>query len=397
MIALGSLSKSILGDFRQIDLSDGLDWPLVAMIGALISVGLIFCYSSSIAVAEADLGDSFYFLRRHLVYLFIGLGSALVVLQIPTAFLLRFSPQLLFLALVLLVIVLIPGVGISANGSRRWLGIGPLTFQVSEFAKVAMILFISGYVIRRQEELQAKWSGFSKPLAVLGMMLVLLLLEPDFGSSVVMTATVLGMLFLAGIHFARFMVCMVAGVAGLGYLVTTNEERVSRVTSFLDPWADQFNSGYQLTQALIAFGRGEWFGVGLGNSLQKLFYLPEAHTDFVFAVIAEELGLVGVVLIIGLLWMVALRIMNIGRRAFHAGMSYSGYVCFGLAIMFVVQCFINIGVASGLLPTKGLTLPFISYGGSSLLMWMVSAAIVLRVDRELAWKAGQSGGKGSGA
>lgn len=391
MIALGGLSKSTLGDFRQIDISDGLDWSLVAMIGALISVGLIFCYSSSIAEAEADLGDSFYFLRRHLVYLFIGLGGALVVLQVPTAFLLRFSPQLLFLALVLLVIVLIPGVGISANGSRRWLGIGPLTFQVSEFAKVAMILFISGYVIRRQEELQAKWSGFSKPLAVLGMMLVLLLLEPDFGSSVVMTATVLGMLFLAGIHFARFMVCMVAGVAGLGYLVTTDEERVSRVTSFLDPWADQFDSGYQLTQALIAFGRGEWFGVGLGNSLQKLFYLPDAHTDFVFAVIAEELGLVGVVLIIGLLWMVALRIMNIGRRAFHAGMSYSGYVCFGLAIMFVVQCFINIGVASGLLPTKGLTLPFISYGGSSLLMWMVSAAIVLRVDRELAWKAGRRG------
>ena len=392
MTTFTDLGYSVFGNIRQIDLSDGLDWLLVAMISALISVGLIFCYSSSIAVAEADLGDSLYFVRRHLVYLCMGLVSSLVVLQIPTSVLLRFSPQLLFLALILLVVVLIPGVGISANGSRRWLGIGPLTFQVSEFAKVAMILFLSGYVIRRQDELRAKWSGFSKPLAVLGMMLVLLLLEPDFGSSVVMTATVFGMLFLAGIHFARFALCMFTGVAGLGYLVTTNAERVERVTSFLKPWEDQFGAGYQLTQALIAFGQGEWFGVGLGNSLQKLFYLPEAHTDFVFAVIAEELGLVGVILIIGLLWMVAFRIMGIGRRAFHAGLSYSGYVCFGLAIMFVIQCFINIGVASGLLPTKGLTLPFISYGGSSLLMWMISAAVVLRIDRELSWKSNHGGG-----
>lgn len=223
-------------------------------------------------------------------------------------------------------------------------------------------------------------------MIVLGMMLVLLLLEPDFGSSAVMTATVFGMLFLAGIHFARFAAFLMLAVAGLGYLVTTNEERMSRVISYLDPWLDQFGDGYQLTQALIAFGRGEWFGVGLGNSLQKLFYLPDAHTDFVFAVIAEELGLVGVTLIIGLLWMVALRMMSIGRRAFYVGMVYSGYVCFGLAIMFVVQCFVNIGVASGLLPTKGLTLPFISYGGTSLLIWTMSAAIVLRVDRELTWK-----------
>ena len=379
--ALASLSQSVSGSLGRIDFFDGLDWLFVAMIGGLISIGLIFCYSSSIAEAN---GASF--MLRHLVFVGVSLVGGLVVLQIPTAALLRFSPQLLFLALVLLVLVLIPGVGLERGGARRWLGVGSLTFQVSEFAKVAMILFLSGYVIRRQDEVRARWVGLSKPLIVLGMMLVLLLLEPDFGSSAVMTATVFGMLFLAGIHFARFAAFLMLAVAGLGYLVTTNEERMSRVISYLDPWLDQFGDGYQLTQALIAFGRGEWFGVGLGNSLQKLFYLPDAHTDFVFAVIAEELGLVGVTLIIGLLWMVALRMMSIGRRAFYVGMVYSGYVCFGLAIMFVVQCFVNIGVASGLLPTKGLTLPFISYGGTSLLIWTMSAAIVLRVDRELTWK-----------
>jgi len=389
--ALVSFSQSISDRFRQTDFFGGLDWLLVAMLGALISIGLVFSYSSSIAVAEVNLGDSFYYLQRYLMFLCVGLGVGFLVLQVPTAYLLKFSPWLLFLALILLVIVLIPGVGQTRNGSTRWLGVGSLTFQVSEFAKVAMILFLSGYVIRRQDELRVRWIGFSKPFVVLGMMLVLLLLEPDFGSSVVMTATVLGMLFLAGIHFARFALFLIACIAGLGYVITTNEERMSRVIAYLDPWLDQFGDGYQLTQALIGFGRGGWFGTGLGNSLQKLFFLPEAHTDFVFAVIAEELGLVGVILIIGLLWMVALRIMSVGRRAFHAGMAYSGYVCFGLAIMFVIQCFINIGVASGLLPTKGLTLPFISYGGSSLLIWTMSVAIILRVDRELTWKAASGG------
>ena len=379
------LPIALFNDYRSRGLLNGVDLPLVTAIGALLSIGVIFCYSSSVAVADHLVGDSLYFVRKHLVFLFVGLIGGLVVLQIPISFLLRISPHLLFLALILLVIVLIPGIGEYRNGSRRWIGIGPLTFQVSEFAKVAMILFISGYVIRRQEELREHWSGFSKPLIVLGLMLMLLLLEPDFGTSVVMTVTVLGMLFLAGIHILRFTLCMVAGVIGLGYLVTTNAERMSRIMTFVDPWADQFNAGYQLTQALIAFGRGEWFGLGLGNSLQKLSYLPEAHTDFVFAVIAEETGLIGVSFVIAILWLVALRIMHIGRRAFRAGMNYESYVCFGLAIMFSIQSFINIGVASGLLPTKGLTLPFISYGGSSLLIWIGSAAIILRISRELSW------------
>ena len=383
VLSLPSLS---LANYKSRGLLHGVDMPLMAMIGALLSIGVIFCYSSSIAVADLLVGDSFYFLRKQLVFLAVGLVSGFVVLQIPSSFLLRISPQLLLLALVLLVLVLIPGIGELRNGSRRWIGIGPLTFQVSEFAKVAMILFISGYVIRRQDELRQHWSGFSKPLVVLGLMLLLLLLEPDFGTSVVMTATVLGMLFMAGIHIVRFVLCMLAGVIGLGYMITTNQERMSRVLSFLDPWADQFDSGYQLTQALIAFGRGEWFGLGLGNSLQKLSYLPEAHTDFVFAVIAEETGLVGVSLVIAILWAVAFRMMHIGKRAFHAGMNYESYVCFGLAIMFSIQSFINIGVASGLLPTKGLTLPFISYGGSSLLIWIGSAGIILRISRELHWK-----------
>lgn len=361
----------------------GIDWTLLLLIGALISIGIVFSYSSSIAVAETNLGDNFYYARRHLVYLLIGGFGAFVVLQIPINVLYQLSSHLLFLAMVLLILVLIPSIGVSVNGSRRWLSFGILNFQVSEFAKLAMILFISGYVIRRQDELRVQWSGFSKPLIILALVLILLLLEPDFGSAVVVTVTVLGILFLAGIQVARFTLCLVVAVLTLGYLATTNQYRLDRLTAFMDPWADQFNTGYQLTQALIAFGRGEWFGVGLGNSLQKLFYLPEAHTDFVFAVIAEELGLVGVVLIIGLLWAVAAKIMQIGRRAHVLGKAYAGYVCFGIAIMFSVQSFINIGVASGLLPTKGLTLPFISCGGSSLLIWMASIAVVLRTSREI--------------
>lgn len=376
--------SSILSPFSKFGFSKGIDWTLVVMVLCLLSIGIVFSFSSSIAVAEADVSDSYYYLKKHMVYVIVGAVASFVVIQIPTAFLLKYSPQLLFIALVLLVIVLIPGVGVSSHGARRWLGIGPLTFQVSELAKVAMILFLSGYVIRRQDEIRSRWRGFSKPLVILGLMLALLLLEPDFGSAVVMTATVFGMLFLAGIHFARFSACLAAGGVGFWYLATSTEYRKARLDTFFDPWANQYDSGYQLTQALIAFGRGEWFGLGLGNSLQKLFYLPEAHTDFVFAVIAEELGLFGVMVIIGLLWAVALRIMKIGRRAISVGMNYSGHVCFGLAIMLIVQSFINIGVASGLLPTKGLTLPFISYGGSSLLMWMVSAAIVVRISRELA-------------
>lgn len=375
---------TLFSPFSKFGFTKGIDWLLVVIVLSLLSIGIVFSLSSSIAVADADIGDRYYYLKKHLAYLFIGGTAAFFVTQIPTAFLLKYSAHLLFVALILLVVVLIPGVGVSANGARRWLGIGPMTFQVSELAKVAMILFLSGYVIRRQDEIRSRWRGFSKPLLILGLMLALLLLEPDFGSAVVMTATVFGMLFLAGIHFARFSACLAAGGAGFWYLATSTEYRKARLDTFFDPWANQYDSGYQLTQALIAFGRGEWFGLGLGNSLQKLFYLPEAHTDFVFAVIAEELGLVGVIVVIGLLWALALRIMKTGREAMTVGMSYSGHVCFGIAIMLIVQSFINIGVASGLLPTKGLTLPFISYGGSSLLMWIVTAAIVVRIGRELA-------------
>lgn len=382
--------------FSLATLSRRLDWVFITLLMALISLGLVFEASSSVAISDSRTGDAFYYLQKHLVFLLIGFGAALVVFQLPMRVWMTFSPWILFIALILLVLVLIPGVGVRVNGSQRWLNFGLLSFQVSEFAKMAMILFLSGYLVRRGDELRAHWSGFSKPLVVLGMMLVLLLLEPDFGSAVVMSGTVLGLLFLAGIPLMRFMLTLGGTAVLLGFLVSSSEYRMKRILAFMDPWADQFNSGYQLTQALIAFGRGEWFGVGLGNSLQKLFYLPEAHTDFVFAVIAEETGLVGAGLMILLLWALGQRILKIGRSCIEASfiyeqqnaqnssqMLYTGYLVLGVGIMFLIQCFINIGVSCGLLPTKGLTLPFVSYGGSSLLVWAVLMALVLRAVWEV--------------
>jgi len=314
--------------------------------------------------------------------------AAVVIAMIPMRVWKDYSHWVLILALGLLVLVLVPGVGVRVNGSQRWLNLGFFNFQVSEFAKLAMLAFMASYLVRQGEQLRTSWIGFGKPMIILGTALVLLLLEPDFGSAVVISATILAVFFLAGIHLWRFILTLCLLVLLLGYLATSSDYRMQRILSFMDPWADQFNSGYQLTQALIAFGRGEWFGVGLGNSLQKLFYLPEAHTDFVFAVVAEEAGLVGAVFLIGLLWALGQRILRIGRRCIVEGqgnevMQYAGYLVSGIGLLFLFQCFINIGVSCGLLPTKGLTLPFVSYGGSSVLVWSALMAMVLRADCEL--------------
>lgn len=380
-------------------LIDHLDWGFILLLFTLISVGIVFEASSSVAIAEDRTGNPFYYLQKHLTFLAIGLFVALVMFQIPMKAWMVLSPWILFLGVTALTLVLIPGVGVRVNGSQRWLNFGFLSFQVSEFAKMGMILFLAGYLVRRGDELRAHWRGFSKPLVVLGLMLVLLLMEPDFGSSVVISGTVLALLFLAGIPLFRFILILSAGIGLLGYLATSTAYRMDRILAFLDPWADQFNTGYQLTQALIAFGRGEWLGVGLGNSLQKLFYLPEAHTDFIFAVIAEETGLIGASLLIVLLWVFGSKILGLGRCCVAAAeeherpqMLYSGYVVLGIGIMFLLQCFINIGVSCGLLPTKGLTLPFISYGGSSLLIWCGCMALVLRASVELSMLQDQSVG-----
>lgn len=355
---------------------------LMLSAGILLSIGLIMVASASMSVADALFGSPFYFLVRHLVYIFLGIAVGLFAMRVPIATWQRFSGVLLLTGFILLVLVLIPGIGRRINGSMRWIGVGPLTLQPSEFAKFAVIIYMSAYLLRRQEEVRSSWLGFIKPMAVVGVAVLLFLLEPDFGASMVTVSAVLGMLFLVGTPLLQFAV-LISTVVVMGSLAVIFEPyRMKRMLAFTDPWADQFNSGYQLTQSLIAFGRGEWFGVGLGKSVQKLFYLPEAHTDFVFAVYAEEFGLVGVLFMIGLFWLLVRSAMRIGQQAELRSQIYPAYLAYGIAFLIAMQALVNIGVNMGLFPTKGLTLPLVSYGGSSLLIVFLMLGVLLRIDSE---------------
>lgn len=355
---------------------------LMLSAGILLSIGLIMVASASMSVADALFGSPFYFLVRHLVYIFLGIAVGLFAMRVPIATWQRFSGVLLLTGFILLVLVLIPGIGRRINGSMRWIGVGPLTLQPSEFAKFAVIIYMSAYLLRRQEEVRSSWLGFIKPMAVVGVAVLLFLLEPDFGASMVTVSAVLGMLFLVGTPLLQFAV-LISTVVVMGSLAVIFEPyRMKRMLAFTDPWADQFNSGYQLTQSLIAFGRGEWFGVGLGKSVQKLFYLPEAHTDFVFAVYAEEFGLVGVLFMIGLFWLLVRSAVRIGQQAELRSQIYPAYLAYGIAFLIAMQALVNIGVNMGLFPTKGLTLPLVSYGGSSLLIVFLMLGVLLRIDSE---------------
>lgn len=360
-----------------------LDQALLLSALAIATIGLVMIFSASISFAEHSYGDAFFYLERHLMFAAMGLVVAAVVLNIPSRFWFHYGLPLMVLTVLLLLAVLIPGIGRRVNGSQRWIPLGPLNLQVSEVAKFMMILFTAGYLARYQRDLRENWRYFAKPIVLVGLIAGLLLAQPDFGSSVVMAATVLGMLFIGGAQLWLFSLIVGAGAALMAAAAWMSPYRMQRLVTFLDPWADQYDTGYQLTQSLIAFGRGEWFGVGLGNSVQKLFYLPEAHTDFVFAIYAEEFGLMGVVLAIGLYVLLVSRIVHVARRAVVLEDWFAAYSCFGIAIMLAGQAFINMGVTSGLLPTKGLTLPFISYGGSSFLMCCAMVALVLRINREM--------------
>lgn len=368
----------------------GLDLPLVLAALALASLGVVMIASASMSCAAQDCSE-FYFLHRHLAYLALSGSAALVIVRIPLDPWYRHSSTLLMATVVLLVVVLIPGIGREINGSRRWLGVGALSLQVSEIAKLTLVVFIAAYLHRHQVRLREHWRGFALPMGVLTALVLLLLAEPDFGASVVICGTVLGMLFLAGVRLWRFALLLLLGAAGLAMVAITSPYKMERLRTYLDPWADQYASGYQLTQSLIAFGRGEWFGVGLGNSVQKLFYLPEAHTDFIFAIFAEEFGFVGVVAMLGLFGLLVVRIIAIACRAAGRQNWFGAYAAFGVGLAIAGQAFVNIGVASGLLPTKGLTLPLVSYGGSSLLACGAMLALVLRIGIETAPPAAASG------
>ncbi|MBU2984524.1 putative lipid II flippase FtsW [Saccharophagus degradans] len=360
-----------------------LDFSLYATVAILISVGIVMVASSSLDFAAERYHDTWFFVRKQITFLAMGLVGGLVILAVPMSVWNKYSGLLLILAFFLLMAVLIPGIGKVVNGSRRWLSLGPFSMQASEIAKFCLIVYFASYLARRNEELRTQWSGFLKLTAVLLIIVLLLLLEPDFGSSVVISATLGCMMFVAGVPLARFLLLAISGVAGLALMAVASPYRWERLVAFMDPWATQFDSGYQLVQSLIAFGRGGWFGVGLGNSLQKLFFLPEAHTDFIFAIFTEEFGFIGAIALIGVFGFFLYRLVILFRRASEQEQFFSSYVVFGIGVMLAMQAFINMGVASGFLPTKGLTLPFISYGGSSLLITCGLMALVFRVNLEL--------------
>lgn len=369
---------SPLNSGRGID----LDFPLLAGCLALLGLGLVMIASASTEVAAALSGNPLYHMIRHLVYLAIGLCAGLFVLLLPLSFWQRAGAPLLLVSFVLLILVLLPGIGREINGAKRWIGFGLFNVQPSELAKLFTVVFLAGYLVRRREEVRNTWRGFFKPLVLLGMLGFLLLAEPDFGATVVLFGAAIAMLFLGGVSLLRF-IPLASAVLGAGVLVMTSQSyRMQRLLNFVDPWADQFGAGYQLSQALIAFGRGEWFGVGLGNSIQKQFYLPEAHTDFVFSVLAEELGMLGALISVALFVFVSVRALYIGLWAEQARQFFAAYLAYGLAVLWIGQILINIGVNVGLLPTKGLTLPFLSYGGSSLVICCVSLALLLRIEWE---------------
>lgn len=359
-----------------------LDFPLLAGCLALLGLGLVMVTSASSEVAAANLGSPLYYFWRHAIYLVLGIGMAAAIIMVPLDLWRKGSPLVLLGAFVLLIAVIVPGVGREVNGAMRWIGFGMFNVQPSELAKVAAIFFLAGYLVRRQDEVQGSWMGFFKPFVILLPMAVLLLMEPDFGATVVLMGTAIGMLFLGGVGMLRFLFMVALAVGAVALLVVLEPYRMQRMTNFTDPWSDQFGAGYQLAQALIAFGRGGWLGEGLGASVQKQFYLPEAHTDFVFAVLAEELGAVGALLTVALFVFVTLRALYLGLLAERSDQLFGAYVAYGIGIMWIGQFLINVGVNVGLLPTKGLTLPFLSYGGSSLIVCCICLALLLRIDWE---------------
>jgi len=357
-----------------------LDPWLLGAVLALLVLGLVMVASASISIAERQTGQPFYYLWRQTIFVAVGLLVSTVVLRTRLVYWERLGPVLLLFGLVLLVAVL--GLGREINGSTRWLGLGLFNLQPSELMKLFIVVYLAGYLVRRGEEVRRSVKGFLKPMLLVGLIGGLLLAEPDFGAAAVITATVLGMMFLGGVRLWQFGVLFTGILGAAAALVLAAPYRMARLTSFADPWADPFDSGFQLTQALIAFGRGEWWGVGLGGSVQKLFYLPEAHTDFLFAVLAEELGLVGVLAVVGLFTLLVWRAFVIGRRAQQAGSDFATYLSYGLGLWLGMQAFINLGVNMGVLPTKGLTLPLMSYGGSSIVVTCMACALLLRVSHE---------------
>ena len=349
---------------------------------ALACLGFLLVASSSVEVASDRFGQPFSFAMKHAFFLLIASIAGVIAYLIPTRWWYHYATYFLLLSMALLAIILIPGVGLTVKGATRWLSLGIFNLQPSEITKFTMMLFLASYLVRRLEEVRQKFSGFVKPMAVVGLIAILLLMEPDYGTLLVLSCAVMGVLLLAGAPFTQYMVFGSALFIGLAVLAVIEPYRIERIETIFNPWADRFGAGYQLTQALLAFGRGGLFGMGLGNSVQKLFYLPEAHTDFVFAILAEELGLIGALITVGFMIFIVWRGLLIGRRAEIGGRPFAAYLVYGLVLLIALQILINLAVNTGLAPTTGLTLPLLSYGGSSLVMTAVSLGVIARVSAD---------------
>jgi len=375
---------NVMALFDRVSLSEfgRVDALFLGSVLCIICIGIVMVSSASISISDGMYGHPFFFMGRQILYLVLGTTMGCILLSLPTSQLQKWGILMMGLFLILLILVLVPGIGKSVNGSRRWINLVVFNLQASEVAKVCMVVYLSGYLVRRADRVREGWGGFILPLSLCGIFLLFLLLEPDFGASVVLLGTVMVLLFLGGAPLYQFVLLMGVALGVLVVVAISASYRLKRLMNFIDPWADPFDQGYQLSQALIAYGRGEWFGLGLGNSVQKLSYLPEAHTDFVFSIWVEETGMFGGLVVIGLFGLMLSRVFKIGRKAMDLSRPFAAYVCFGFAILILAQVIINIGVNTGFLPTKGLTLPLISYGGSSLIITLCSLFVVARIDIE---------------
>jgi cell division protein FtsW len=359
------------------------DIPLLVAALALAAIGVVMVTSSSIAVADGSHVGAFYFLKKHIGFLVGGCILAGVAMRTELKLIEKHSTLLLLLGVVGLLLVFVPGFGMRINGARRWINLFVTSFQPVEAMKLILVAYLSSYLVRHREGVEYELFGVVKPIGVAGFIVLLLLAQPDFGSAALVVATTVGMVWLAGARMRNLLLLGLPLVPLLIYAATAEDYRIKRLTSFLDPWKDPYNDGFQLTQALIAVGRGEWIGVGLGSSVQKLFYLPEAHTDFILAVLAEELGLAGIATVIGLYIVLVGRGLYIGLKGVELGQRFSGYVAYGISLMLGFQAMVSIGVNLGVLPTKGLTLPLISSGGSSVLMTCCMVGVLLRATFEI--------------
>ena len=373
---------TLTSEGRRSFLIAGYDFWLVCCLFLIITIGLIMVASASISAADKYFSEPLYYFWNQGQSVIIGLFLVLLFLKMPILYLRTLSRVLLLVAITLLVLTVLPGVGKEVNGSMRWIQLGPKSFQAAELVKFFIITYLAGYLVDHRESVQTDLLGFLKPVFILALISILLLKQPDYGSCVVLCATGIGMLFLAGAPLGRFILWLPLFISALVSLIIISPYRMQRLMSFRDPWQDPYDTGYQLMQALIAFGRGDWTGVGLGGGVQKLFYLPERHTDFIFSVIAEELGLIGTISIILLYLFIVWRAFVIGRVSESLEKYFSAYLAYGVGFIIGLQAYINIGVNMGVLPTKGLTLPFISYGGNSMIVYCIIFSVLLRIEYE---------------